>query len=424
MESLPVILIVLVGIFVIILLSKAFSKPDNSSNSSEPQVSFQEMKARKAARERAEKSATSTSRVTLPCIKLMEVKGTYYRSHDEIEAARDVEVGDTLILQPEPENTVDPNAVKVLTLNGVHIGYVQWDIAQFTRDFIKHVQTCTVTKTTRHDIPYIHADIFFSDRVCKQPDFIPKDLRVSPDDKMRDLSLGVRKDYKYRSLLLTVEGTFEQHIDVISKAKSLRQGDKVILKKPEVFSEFYNFLLNVYTEDDTMIGFCFGSFAQEVYELFDDIYTVIVESPMSAYPHQKINLRVFVPQSIKWVPKVEPFSERCYKTPYPQLVAANSMKRTNPEAALELALPVAECEKGINGKFLCCQIFRLQKDYESEHRMILRILERIESINSEEIGSLEFTQMKSRADEFLKRLDVVESRINSKSRKKTNDTLA
>lgn len=414
--------IIVAAIFVINLIRAIFTKVPE-----EPQVSFQDLKAKKEARERSTKYRSAVSdkpKPSFPCVKEMEVKGTIYRSDEEKLAACGVEVGDTLILEVEPDNPVDPNAVKVLTLEGMHIGYVQWDIAQFVKDNISHVNSCTVTKVTRHDIPFIHASIHFSASECKQPSITPEELRVSAEDKMRDLILGNKKDYKYRNVLLSVDGTFEQSLEVINKAKSLRQGDKVILKKPEEVSEFYHFRLNVYTEDGTMIGFCFGSFAQEAYELFDDIYAVTVDSPMNAYSHQQINLRAFIPQSIKWNPSVEPFCERAYKTPYPQLVAADSIKRTDPDGALELALPIAECEKGINGKFLCCQIFRLQKNYEAEREMLLRILERIESITPDEIGKLDFTQMKSRTNEFLKRLDVVESRLKSKSRKKSNDTLA
>lgn len=33
-------------------------------------------------------------------------------------------VGDTVIISPEPENKFDPNAIKVLSSNAVHLGYI------------------------------------------------------------------------------------------------------------------------------------------------------------------------------------------------------------------------------------------------------------------------------------------------------------
>lgn len=421
MDSLPVILIVIVIAFVIILISKAFSNPHNASSIDEPQVSFQDLKAKKAAREHAARARSISNASSLPCVKEMEVKGIYYRTIDEKAAARDVEVGDTLILEVEPDNPVDPNAVKVLTLEGVHIGYVQWDIAQFVKDNISHVKSCTVTKATRHEIPYIHASISFSASECKQQNIIAEELRVSPEDKMRDLTLGIRKDYKYRYIGSLVDGTYELPYESIQKARALRQGDKVVLKKPLEESEYYPYRLDVYTEDDCMIGFMYGEFIQDQFELFDEIYTTIVDSPLDTYGHGQLFVKTYLPENKKRVESTPGISVNMtfgYRGPYPQLREAEDLKRIDPEKALDIALPIAEKEKGITAKFLCCQIYRLRKDYESEREMILKILERINSIKPDEISRNDFASLKGQGPTMTKRLATVESRLNSKSRKK------
>lgn len=386
-----------------------------------------EIKVKKTYRDRATPAKYASKVSTFPCVKEMEVKGTYYRTIDEKAAARDLEVGDTLILKVEQDNPVDPNAVKVLTLEGVHIGYVQWDIAQFVKDNISHVKSCTVTKVTRHEIPYIHASISFSASECKQQNFIAEELRVSPEDKMRDLTLGIRKDYNYRYICSLVDGTYELPYESIQKARALRQGDKVILKKPLDESEYYPYRLDVYTEDDCMIGFMYGEFIQEQFELFDEICATIVDSPLDTYGHGQLFVKTYLTENMKRVQSTPGISVNItfgYRGPYPQLRKAEDLKRIDPEKALYIALPIAEKEKGITAKFLCCQIYRLRKDYKSEREMILKILERINSIKPDEISRNDFASLKGQYPTMTKRLATVESRLNSNSRKKSNDTLA
>ena len=107
-----------------------------------------------------------------------------------------------------------------------------------------------------------------------------------------------------------------------------------------------------------------------------------------------------------------------YSGPYPELQEAESLKRTDPEAALLIALPIAAKEKGMKAKFLCCQIYRLQKDYEAERRMIVRILNHMDSVNPEEILQEDLYHMKSQRPTILQRLNTVESRIASREKNK------
>lgn len=362
----------------------------------------------------------TTSSPSFPCTRHIEVKGTYYRSKSEISSARDLNVGERLVLIPDPENSVDPNAVKVYTIKGVHIGYVPASEAQFVKSNISHVSSCKVTKVSDHEVPFIEAVINFSALECKQPEFIPDVLQVSPADRLRDMTYGIDRDYKYRRVALSVDGVFEQSKEAIAKARGLQKGDKVVLKKADP-SEFYPYRIDVFAEDGTFIGFAYNILAQEVYELFEKIHTVIVESPLDATSNGTIFLYVFFPDELKWREKPAGISVSIscgYSGPYPQLAAAETIKRTDTSKALEIALPIAECEKGINAKFLCCQCYRLQKDYESERKMILKILDRINTISPDEISRNEYMQMKQRTQEMMKRLDTVESRLRSKSNKK------
>lgn len=360
---------------------------------------------------------------SFPCVKYVAVKGIYYRKPEEIYAAQSLSPGDPLILVLEPGNPVDRNAVKVCTREGFHIGYVEADMSDFVRRNLSHVSSCKVKKVSKHEIPFIDATIHFTKEKHEQPGFIPVNLQVTPADRLRDMRFNIKRDYRYRRVPLSVVGTFEEPREAIAKARALKEGDKVILKKAE-YSEIFPYRLDVYTEDGTMIGFACGINSHEVYELFDKIHTVLVESSLDTYSHQSLFLYVFFPDDLKWVSTYPSEDIIGFVGPYPQLRLADSIKRTDTAKALEMALPIADKEKGIDAKFLCCQCYRLLKDYKLERDMILRILDRIDTIAPDDISNNEYRILKNRASEIMKRLDTVESRLNSKSKKKNNQGIA
>ena len=69
----------------------------------------------------------------------MKCVGLYYRTAAEQTRAMNLKPGEALRLEPEPTNPFDPNAVKVLTEDGFHIGYVSKDEAPFLKgDHLPH----------------------------------------------------------------------------------------------------------------------------------------------------------------------------------------------------------------------------------------------------------------------------------------------
>ena len=97
----------------------------------------------------------------------------------------------------------------------------------------------------------------------------------------------------------------------------------------------------------------------------------------------------------------------------------DQIKRTDTAKALEIAVPIADKENGIDAKFLCCQCYRLLKDYDSEREMILRILNYIQNLKPEDVSENEYISITQRMPEMKKRLATVESRLESKSKKKS-----
>ena len=99
------------------------------------------------------------------------VKGTSYRSDADINAARNVRVGDELTLIHEPHNDHDTFAMMVLTSDGHHIGYVEKKYSMCFFVYKDNIHKCVVTKVTSDSIPFIYADAY-----------LPSDARTPEDD--------------------------------------------------------------------------------------------------------------------------------------------------------------------------------------------------------------------------------------------------
>lgn len=95
---------------------------------------------------------------------VFEVKGLFYRSAQVQLEATLLEVGDQLLLEEEPDNEYDASAVKVLTPSGECIGYVDKDLCVLVGAMINHIDSCTIIKKSRHQIPFITAQIKFKDK--------------------------------------------------------------------------------------------------------------------------------------------------------------------------------------------------------------------------------------------------------------------
>jgi len=87
------------------------------------------------------------------------VKGTAYRTKEEIAAAVSLNINDLLILESEPNNPYDKNAIKVLTLQGYLVGYVDKEHNQFILRQWGRILKCYVSSKIEGDIPYLYATI-------------------------------------------------------------------------------------------------------------------------------------------------------------------------------------------------------------------------------------------------------------------------
>lgn len=84
------------------------------------------------------------------------VKGLRYRAEDAQDAAHELEEGDDLELEEEPDNEYDPYAIKVLTMDGYHIGYVEATKAKRISGNIDKLVECKVKKISEYEDLFIY----------------------------------------------------------------------------------------------------------------------------------------------------------------------------------------------------------------------------------------------------------------------------
>nr|DAM33105.1 MAG TPA: HIRAN domain [Caudoviricetes sp.] len=127
------------------------------------------------------------------------VKGTSYRSQADINAARNVRVGDELTLIHEAYNDYDSFAMMVLTSDGHHIGYVEKKYSMCFFAYKDKIYKCIVSKVTNDDVPFIYANAF-----------LPFDARV-PDDDLKVQKM-TSKEGQYIGNGVTIKITTERSL--------------------------------------------------------------------------------------------------------------------------------------------------------------------------------------------------------------------
>lgn len=98
-----------------------------------------------------------------PCLVAnFAVKGLFFRSPEDQDAARTLKVGDPLHMEHEEGNEKDPNAMKVTMADGHHIGYVDSKCSGYVRENQPKLLKFVVSKVDDYaDPPYIYAEAFF-----------------------------------------------------------------------------------------------------------------------------------------------------------------------------------------------------------------------------------------------------------------------
>lgn len=153
------------------------------------------------------------------------VKGTSYRSQANINAARNVRVGDELTLIHEAYNDYDSFAMMVLTSDGHHIGYVEKKYSMCFFAYKDKIYKCIVSKVTNDDVPFIYANAF-----------LPFDARV-PDDDLKVQKM-TSKEGQYIGNGVTVKITTERSL-AHETNPDLELAEKLKYSEPEKAVEIF-----------------------------------------------------------------------------------------------------------------------------------------------------------------------------------------
>lgn len=153
------------------------------------------------------------------------VKGTSYRSDADINAARNVRVGDELTLIHELHNDHDTFAMMVLTSDGHHIGYVEKKYSMCFFVYKDNIHKCVVTKVTSDNIPFIYADAY-----------LPSDART-PEDDLR-IQKMMSKNGQYVGNGVSVKITTERSL-AHEANPDLELAEKLKYSEPEKAVEIF-----------------------------------------------------------------------------------------------------------------------------------------------------------------------------------------
>lgn len=89
------------------------------------------------------------------------ISGTYYRNLDEIFRAEDLQIGEELFLVKELQNDFDKNALRVMTKDNYHIGYIPKNLCRMFNEVLLeceyHIFVSEVRKGS--NAPYIHIKV-------------------------------------------------------------------------------------------------------------------------------------------------------------------------------------------------------------------------------------------------------------------------
>ena len=143
----------------------------------------------------------------------MAIKGLFYRTASDIEAARHLRYGDIVHLQKEIENEQDPDAVAVYTDYGNHIGYVPKEYAKGISSLLdKDLKLeCKITKKTAHEVPFLYMDVSYKSKEKEARDAM---LEKELIDKFKRLGVVETSKLRWAGIHENRPRNYEQTEDI------------------------------------------------------------------------------------------------------------------------------------------------------------------------------------------------------------------
>lgn len=157
-KAMEYILFLPIAIFLLLIIS-AFLPDKKANDKVDNKAEKKEEWRKKLEEENASKFPKIEYSIQDTCI-YCDVVGTSYRDSGAIDRARNLQNYEPVVLEWEPENVKDIHAVKVLTQDGYHIGYIPANVAIEIYDKLENILHSVVNGNSYgYDAPYVSIGI-------------------------------------------------------------------------------------------------------------------------------------------------------------------------------------------------------------------------------------------------------------------------
>lgn len=358
---------------------------------------------------------------------LVDVKGTSYRNSSEINAARLLDVGDSLILQKESDNCYDDFAVRVFTRNGFCIGYVDRKFSQYVSEHISFIESCSVFSSKLIDTPFISLEIKFSSHPQPLPCFESNQENMTASERMMILSsiaakqtanlevssnLEVPSNEEYAYIEFWLAWTDELPRKNIQRALACVCGEHLVLKLPS--EQRYPGRIEVYSRDEVLIGYI----DEDCHPGISDIIEQII-SPKIVECHSSDRIKgcFYIPSDLMLnLPDSKPY---VFNYPYKEVEYAQTLSKKNPQAALDILSYAIAHEKGIVAKEVAASCYYKLKDWEKRKTMCLHMIQVIDSLSEGDMNPAYLSRLKRYERDCLAgSVAYCDKRLNAINKKK------
>lgn len=346
---------------------------------------------------------------------IVKVKGTSYRPSKDICAARMLEKGDTVILQREPDNEHDPNAIQVMTRTGNVIGYVDKEYSELlSHNFNRLIASVESIKNRK--LPFISIKVTISDTPISQPGIVTDPSQMSATERMMILEDIVKTSKPLDRIPggcsymeLPLSWTQELPRESVLRAKRCKEGDTLKFAIPSVAR--YPGRVEVFTDDEILIGYI----DEDLYIGLADMIENVVSPSVS-----RIDMtgRIYVRFYYRYG-NIRITDHGFYDFPYKEVGSAQYLAKEDPAAALEMIQYAVDHEKGITAKSVAMTCYWHLKDWKSRRAMAQRMIDTIESIPEDELDEFTYNLFHTRTiPELRKNIETCDKKLNSKKKKK------
>lgn len=340
------------------------------------------------------------SSTVIPSDITFKLRGLSYRAQNEISAARLLDKYDRVVLRREPTNEYDKYAIMVLTRTGKFIGYVDREYSKFLSQNFDYL-IAEISSIKQYKIPEIEIHVKIALEPSPQPTVESDPKKMSASERMMVLEDIVEQSSTpipiippgYCQYGFEISWTEELPRGNILRAKDCKVGDALTLIPQEPTR--YPGRIEVFTTDNVLIGYIDEERHRNLSKYIDKIRGASIYTTDEWYRLQGI---LFIPLVVA---RLIPPSSGYFDYPYKEVREASNIVKSDPALALDMLQYAIAHEKRITAKDEALRCYWYLKDWEGRRTMALRMLNIIDSINSDELNPFTYERLKNRECECL-----------------------